>query len=95
MKYFPVKSRHGRDAGQREQEDQHQDGFGGGTEVESGDIVHFVADYVALAQGRDYGECSQVHEGVHQQIDQNALEAVKKAGAGYVTEASATRPSSM
>ena len=59
----------------------------GSAEIEAGDVVDFVADDVALAQGRDHRERAQVHERVDQQVHQNALEPVEARGRGYVTEA--------
>ena len=66
-----------RDSGQREQEDQHEDGFDGSAGVEAVEIVELVADYVAVAQRSDHAERAEVHEGIDQQIDQNAFDAVR------------------
>ncbi len=73
-----VKARQRRDPGQREQKDQHQHGFGGGAEIEACDVVHLIANDVALAQRRDHAERPQIHEGVNQQIQQNALRARRR-----------------
>jgi len=46
----------------------------------SGEVVEFVADDVALAQGGDDGEDAEVHEGVDEQVDEDAFKAVDEAG---------------
>ena len=66
-----------RNSGQREQEDQHQHGFDGSARVEAVEVVEFVADHVAVAQRRDHAERAEVHEGVDQQINQDAFDAVR------------------
>ena len=76
MKYLPQKPAERRDAGERQQEDEHQHGFDGSARVESVEVVEFVADDVAVAQRRDHAEGAEIHEGVDQQINQDAFDAV-------------------
>src|SRR5271157_26604 len=65
-----------RDAGQRQHKDQHEDGFDRSTRVETVQVVEFVANHFLVAQRGDHAEGAKIHEGVNQQVDQDALDAV-------------------
>src|SRR5271157_4350905 len=65
-----------RNAGQGQHEDQHEDGFDGSARVEAVQVVELVADHLLVAQRSDHAESAEIHEGVNQQVDQDALDAV-------------------
>src|ERR1700737_3309382 len=47
-KILSIEASQGWDTRQREQENKHQHGFGGRTEIKAGDVVHLVANHIAL-----------------------------------------------
>src|SRR5262249_36851066 len=72
-----------RKSGKRKQEDEHKHGFHGCARVESVEIIEFITDDIAMTQSGNYAKRTEVHEGVNQQINENALKAVRiKFGGG-------------
>ena len=62
-------ARGGRDAGERKQEDQHQEGVAGTLVDQARHIVQVLADDVGAAHRDDDEERAEVHEGVDHDVD--------------------------
>ena len=65
-----------RNSGKGQHENQHQDGCDRGTRIQTVKIVEIVACDIAMAQRSNHREGAQVHEGVNEQINQDALDPV-------------------
>ena len=79
-KVFSVEPGQRRNPSKRQQEHQHQHSFGRSTLEQPGDVVDFVADHLPMPQGSNHREGSQIHEGVDQEIEENAAKAIDESG---------------
>ena len=79
-KVFSVEPGQRRNPRERQQKNQHQYSFRRSALEQPGDVVDFVADHLPMPQGSNHREGSQIHEGVDQEIEENAAKAIDESG---------------
>ena len=68
-------ARRGRNPGQRQKEDHHQNRRRGTLVHQAGHVINFIADQITAAHCHHDGERAHIHEGIHEKINGDSLEA--------------------